>query len=269
MAREPNDVDDLLVPVDIDYQPLPAESGLSTAQFFPPPTATNREGLVCVGGRLSPDWLLDAYSHGIFPWPMWDDEPIAWWSPDPRAIIELDGLHISRRLRRTLRSGRFQVTRDRDFEGVIRGCGAGVRTGNTWLTPAMIDAYCRMHELGHAHSVEVWSSRPLALRGGRGEGASATNPRPHPLPEGEGILVGGTYGIAIGGLFAAESMFYRERDASKVALVHLVAHLRERGYQLLDIQQWTPHTGSLGAVRISRVEYLRRLVHAIALPVSF
>jgi leucyl/phenylalanyl-tRNA--protein transferase len=269
MAREPNDVDDLLVPVDIDYQPLPPEIGLSTPQFFPPPTATNRDGLVCVGGRLSPDWLLDAYGHGIFPWPMWDDEPIAWWSPDPRAIIELDGLHISRRLQRTLRSGRFQVTRDRDFEGVIRACSSGARTGNTWLTPAMIDAYCHMHELGHAHSVEVWSSLPLLLGEGRRERSSANIPHPNPLPMGEGILVGGTYGIAIGGLFSAESMFYRKRDASKVALVHLVHHLRERGYQLLDIQQWTPHTGRFGAVRISRIEYLRRLKRAIDLSVNF
>jgi leucyl/phenylalanyl-tRNA--protein transferase len=174
---------------------------------------------------------------------MWDDKPIAWWSPDPRAIIELDALHISRRLHRTLRSGEFRATCDQDFEGVIRGCGtAKGRKGNTWLTPAMIAAYCRMHELGHAHSVETWCDERL---------------------------VGGTYGIAIGGLFSAESMFYRERDASKVALVHLVAHLRNRGYQLLDIQQWTSHTATLGAVEIPRIEYLRRLVRATALPITF
>jgi leucyl/phenylalanyl-tRNA--protein transferase len=243
MAREPNDVDDLFVPVDVEVRPLPPDIGLSAPRYFPPPTATTPDGLLCVGGRLSPEWLLDAYTHGIFPWPMWTDEPVAWWSPDPRAILELDALPISRRLRRTLRSGKFRATCDRDFDGVIRGCAtAGDRKENTWLTPAMIAAYCRMHALGHAHSVEVWH---------------------------ESRLVGGTYGIAIGGLFAAESMFYRQRDASKVALVHLVAHLRARGYELLDIQQWTPHTGSLGAIEIPRSEYLRRLAHAVKAPVTF
>ena len=243
MAREPSDVDDLFVPVDVELQPLPPEIRLPAPRFFPTPTATMPDGLLCVGGRLDPEWLLDAYRHGIFPWPMWEDDPIAWWSPDPRAILELDALRISRRLQRTLRSGKFQATCDRDFSGVIRGCAtAGDREENTWLMPAMIHAYCRMHALGHAHSVEIWRADRL---------------------------VGGTYGIAIGGLFAAESMFYRERDASKVALVHLVAHLRSRGYQLLDIQQWTPHTGGLGAVEISRIEYLRRLARAIDLPVTF
>jgi leucyl/phenylalanyl-tRNA---protein transferase len=187
--------------------------------------------------------LLDAYRHGIFPWPMWEDDPLAWWSPNPRAIFELDGLRIPRRLQRTLRSGIFRATCNRDFEGVICGCAtAGDRENNTWLTPAMIAAYCRMHALGHAHSVEVWHGD---------------------------TLVGGTYGIALGGLFAAESMFHRERDASKVALVRLVEHLRARGYLLFDIQQWTPHTGSLGAVEIPRVDYLRRLARAINLPVTF
>ncbi len=269
MAREPNDVDDLLVPVDIEVQPLPPDIRRSSPRYFPSPTATTRDGLLCVGGRLAPDWLLDAYRHGIFPWPMWDDEPIAWWSPDPRAILELDALHVSRRLRRTLRSDRFQATCDRDFYGVICGCAtAAGRENNTWLTPSMIAAYCRMHALGHAHSVEIWSNLPFPPGEGRGEGELAESP--HPNPEGEGAkLVGGAYGIAIGGLFAAESMFYRERDASKVALVHLAAHLRQRGYTLLDIQQWTPHTGRMGAVEIPRIEYLRRLARAIDLPVTF
>ena len=157
-------------------RPLPADIGLPPSRFFPPPTSTTPEGLLCIGGRLSPEWLLDAYRHGIFPWPMWDDEPIAWWSPDPRAIIELDGLHISRRLQRTIRSGKFHVTCDQDFAGVIRGCAtAGDRRGNTWLTPAMIAAYCRMHALGHAHSVEVWSNS-LSLR----ERAGVRSPAPSP-----------------------------------------------------------------------------------------
>lgn len=243
MALEPDNPDDLFVPLDVAVEPLPPNIGLSVPRFFPPPTATTPEGLVCVGGRLSPEWLLDAYRHGIFPWPMWEHEPVVWWSPDPRAIIEFDAFRISRRLRRTLRSGRFQASCDRDFAGVIRGCGtAAGRVGNTWLTPPMIEAYSRMHALGHAHSVEVWQADQL---------------------------VGGTYGIAIGGLFAAESMFYRVRDASKVALAHLVTHLRARGYRLLDVQQWTPHTGRLGAIEIPRLEYLRRLARVIDLPITF
>jgi leucyl/phenylalanyl-tRNA--protein transferase len=243
MAREPNSSDELFVPLDADARPMPADIGLPLSRFFPPPTSTTPEGLLCIGGRLAPEWLLDAYAHGIFPWPMWEDEPIAWWSPDPRAIIELDGLRVSRRLERTIRSGKFRVTCDQDFAGVIHGCAtAGDRTGNTWLTPAMIAAYRWMHALGHAHSVEVWEAERL---------------------------VGGTYGIAIGGLFAAESMFHFERDASKVALAHLVSHLEACKFRLLDVQQWTEHTGSMGAIEISREDYLRRLALAVQLPVSF
>jgi leucyl/phenylalanyl-tRNA---protein transferase len=248
MARTPYESDLLFVPAGAEQAQLPVEIGLPPARFFPPATASTSDGLVCVGGRLSPEWLLDAYRHGIFPWPMWDDEPMAWWSLDPRAIIELDGLHISRRLNRTLRSGKFKVTCDREFAGVIEGCSKGVgREDGTWLTPAMIGAYREMHRLSHAHSIEVWL----------------------PTKEGANVLVGGIYGIAIGGLFSAESMFHTARDASKVALAHLVAHLRQRGYQLLDIQQGTPHSGRMGAIEISRLEYLRRLAAAIDLPVTF
>jgi leucyl/phenylalanyl-tRNA---protein transferase len=252
MAREPNQFDELLVPFDTKAVPLPADVQLSPPRFFPSPTATTPEGLLCVGGRLTPDWLLDAYSHGIFPWPMWDDDPVAWWSPDPRAVIELDGLIVHSRLQRTMRSGKFTVTFDRDFEGVIRGCATvGDRANNTWLTPSMIAAYCKMHELGHAHSVEVWAERSFS-------------------PEHQaGALVGGTYGVAIGGLFAAESMFHRARDASKIAVAQLVAHLKSRGYNLLDIQQWTPHTGRMGATEISREEFLRRLSRAVQERVTF
>lgn len=178
MAREPNHFDELFVPVDIEAEPLPSDVGLPPSRFFLSPTSTTPEGLLCIGGRLSPEWLLDAYRHGIFPWPMWDDEPVAWWSPDPRAVIELDGLHISRRLERTIRSGKFRVTCDEDFAGVLNACAtAGDRRGNTWLTPAMIAAYCRMHALGHAHSIEVWSDHPLPP----GEGGRAARP-------GEGAL---------------------------------------------------------------------------------
>jgi leucyl/phenylalanyl-tRNA--protein transferase len=216
---------------------------LPPSRFFPSVEVTNEDGLLGLGGQLTPEWLLDAYQHGIFPWPVSAETPVAWWSPDPRAIIELDQFHVSRRLGRTLRSGRFEVTCDRDFEGVIRGCAtASDRVGHTWITSGMIEAYRRMFELGHAHSVEAWH---------------------------QGRLSGGTYGIAIGGLFAAESKFYQVRDASKVALAHLVRHLKARGYRLFDIQQLTPHTARLGAIEIPRRTYLARLAEALVLPVTF
>ena len=217
---------------------------LPPSRFFPPAEEVDPEGLVGFGGRLTPEWLLDAYQHGIFPWPTGDpDVPIPWWSPDPRAIIELDRFHVPRRLARTIRSGRFELSCDRDFAGVIRGCAtAADRAGGTWLTAQMIRAYIRLFRLGHAHSVEVWQ---------------------------DGRLAGGTYGVAIAGLFAAESKFYRVRDASKVALVHLVQRLRARGYALLDIQQLTPHTAQFGAIEIPRREYLTRLAKALAQPTTF
>jgi leucyl/phenylalanyl-tRNA--protein transferase len=215
---------------------------LAPSVFFPLAETAPRSGLIGVGGELTSEWILDAYRHGIFPWPFSDGE-LAWWSPDPRAIIELDSLHVPRRLARTCRSGRFEVTCDCDFEGVIDGCAtAGDRQGQTWITPDMRSAYVRLHREGHAHSVEVWH---------------------------EGLLAGGTYGLAIGGLFAAESMFFRVSEASKVALVMLVGHLRARGYSLLDIQQLTPHTARFGAVEIPRRDYLRRLASALELPALF
>lgn len=212
-------------------------------KFFPPPSEATPDGLIAVGGDLGPEYLLDAYRHGIFPWPFYEDEPMLWWSPDPRAILPLEGLYISRRLQRTLRSGKFLVTCNQAFADVLAGCATGPgREGGTWLTDEMITAYVAMHRLGHAHSVEVWQ---------------------------DGQLVGGVYGIAIGALFSAESMFYRSRDASKVALAHLVAHLDARGYHILDVQQWTPHTGRMGVVEISRDEYLKRLAVAVDQPIAF
>ena len=193
-------------------------------------------GLVGIGGDLKPNRLLDAYRRGIFPW--YDEgNPILWWSPNPRAIFELDDFHLSRRLRRTIRSGRFRMAVDQDFGGVIRGCAAG-REDGTWIIPEMIEAYEELHRLGHAHSVEAWC---------------------------DGTLAGGVYGVAIGGFFAGESMFSRQRDASKVALAYLVERLCERGFRLFDIQFVTPHTVSLGAVEIPRSEYLERLQRALDL----
>jgi leucyl/phenylalanyl-tRNA--protein transferase len=211
---------------------------LTTPLFIP--ELADDDGLVAVGGDLRPERLLDAYRHGVFPW--FDETmPILWWSPDPRAIFELDGLHVSRRLHRTIRSGRFTLTIDRDFAGVIRGCADRPGQGN-WITPDMIAAYERLHALGHAHSVDAWH---------------------------EGALASGIYGVAINGFFAGESMFTRVRDASKVALVHLTNHLRERGFQLFDIQFLNPHTERLGAVEIPRAEYLRRLRLALRCSATF
>jgi leucyl/phenylalanyl-tRNA--protein transferase len=209
-------------------------------RFFLDPERADAEGLVAIGGDLHPSRLLDAYRRGVFPW-FDEDSPILWWSPDPRAIFEMDGLHVSRRLARTVRSERFTVTFDRAFGEVIRGCADRPNDG-VWITADMIDAYTRLHELGHAHSIEVWH---------------------------EGRLAGGLYGVAIGGLFAGESMFTRVRDASKVALVHLMEQLRRRGYQLFDVQFLNAHTVRLGAIEIARREYLARLRRAISCDVSF
>jgi len=215
-----------------------------TSTFFPPAETANEDGLLLFGGEVSAEWIVDAYRNGIFPWPVFgEDELMAWWSPDPRAIIEFDALRVSRRLARTIRQGRFTATVNRDFSAVIRNCAsAGGRQGATWLTGPMIRAYEDLHDLGHAHSVEVWQDRRLA---------------------------GGVYGVAIGGFFSAESMFFHVRDASKVALVYLVQRLQLRGYALLDIQQLTDHTARLGATSIPRQDYLRRLASAVEIPVRF
>jgi leucyl/phenylalanyl-tRNA--protein transferase len=208
--------------------------------FFLDPEQADAEGLVAVGGDLRPERLLDAYRRGIFPW-FDETTPTLWWSPDPRAIFELDQFHVSRRLARTVRSGRFTVTVNADFNAVIRGC-AHRPTQGVWITPDMIAAYDELHRLGWAHSVEVWT---------------------------DGVLAGGVYGVAVGGLFAGESMFSRVRDASKVALVHLVERLRARGYTLFDVQFLNDHTASLGAEEIPRREYLSRLRPALTQAASF
>ncbi len=206
------------------------------------PELAGSDGLVGVGGDLRPTTLLRAYSEGIFPW-FNEGDPILWWSPDPRGIIELNGLHVSRSLARTIRSGKFRVTANRAFAGVMRGC-AERRDGGTWVTPQMVDAYTELHNRGYAHSIETWL--------------------PTDTPD-EWTLVGGIYGVAIGGLFAGESMFHRETDASKVALAGLVDHLRTNGFVLFDVQMRTDHTARMGAVEIPRAEYLERLREAIRL----
>ncbi len=197
------------------------------------PERADETGLVAIGGDLEPATLLLAYRSGVFPW-FGEEDPILWWSPDPRAIFEMDGLYLSRRLERTRRSGRFHVTIDQAFGAVIRACAD--RAGGTWITRAMIFAYERLHRLGIAHSVEAWH---------------------------EGQLAGGVYGVALGGFFSGESMFARVSDASKVALAYLFDHLRARRFQLFDTQVRTDHTTSLGAIEIPRREYLARLRTAL------
>jgi leucyl/phenylalanyl-tRNA---protein transferase len=207
---------------------------------FPDPRLADAEGLVAVGGDLSVPRLLLAYRSGIFPWTV---EPVTWWSPEPRGMFELDGFHVSHSLGKLLRSGKFQVTVDRAFRRVMEGCAApGPGRRSTWITHEFIEAYTLLHQQGHAHSLECW--------------------------QGE-LLAGGIYGLAIGGFFAGESMFHRVSDASKVALFHLIEHLRGRGFLLFDIQMLTPITTQLGGITIPRREYLRRLVRAVEKPSVF
>lgn len=196
-------------------------------------------GLVFIGGDLEPQSLLGAYRRGMFPW-FNDDDPFLWWSPDPRAIFEFESLHFSRRLLRTVRQQKFTITINRAFPEVMHCCA--LRDEGTWITPEMFEAYCELHRLGHAHSVETWDS---------------------------GELVGGLYGVAIGGLFAAESMFHRQTDAGMVAFVALTRRLQERGFLLFDTQMATDHTRLIGAVDIPRTEYLQRLEMALGVATDF
>lgn len=202
---------------------------------FPDPNQADDEGMLAIGGDLSPERLLFAYEHGIFPW--YDDGlPPMWWSPNPRTVMDPEHLHVSRSMRRVLRSGRFAVTFDRAFREVMLECGRE-RDQGTWILPEMVDAYCRLHELGHARSVEVWQGERL---------------------------VGGLYGVRRGALFAAESMFHRERDASKVALITAIETLFSAGVELFDVQFLTPHLQSLGAYEIPRARYLELVAKATA-----
>jgi leucyl/phenylalanyl-tRNA--protein transferase len=207
---------------------------------FPDPRRASAEGLVAIGGDLSVPRLLLAYRSGIFPWTV---KPITWWSPDPRAIFELDQFHVARSLAKLLRKQPFEITVDQAFRRVMDGCAeAAPGREQTWVTPEFLDAYTRLHDQGHAHSVECWHA---------------------------GELVGGIYGVSIGGFFAGESMFHRVSNASKVALCELVERLRERGFALFDIQLVTPATRRLGVIEIPRSEYLERLKDAVAMSCRF
>jgi len=190
------------------------------------------DGLLAVGGNLSPERLLEAYRNAIFPW-YTEGQPILWWAPDPRAVLFPDQLKVSRSLRKTVRKGLFQVTLDRAFDAVIAGCAAPRRDADgTWITADMERAYTHLHRLGHAHSVEAWSGTEL---------------------------VGGLYGVALGRVFFGESMFSRVADASKVAFVHLVRQLRAWGFVVIDCQMHTPHLARFGAIDIPRRQFLQIL----------
>ena len=205
---------------------------------FPPVEFALRDpnGLLAAGGDLSPARLLDAYARGIFPWYS-EGDPTLWWSPDPRMVLFLDELRVTRSLRKTIRAGRFVVTLDAAFRAVMRGC-AEPRHGQDgpWITTDVLDAYGALADLGYGHSVEAWAGNEL---------------------------VGGLYGVAIGRMFFGESMFARQTDASKVAFAHLVAQLRRWGFELIDCQMATAHLASLGAREIPRAQfnaYVARLV---------
>jgi len=207
---------------------------------FPHPALASSDGLVAIGGDFSVERLLLAYRSGIFPWTI---QPITWWSPDPRAIFELDRFHVPRRLAQFIRRRPFEITHDRAFREVMEGCAQPARgREDSWVTPEFIAAYTRLHELGHAHSVECWRA---------------------------GELAGGIYGVGLGGFFAGESMFHRADDASKVALCQLVEHLRTRGFALLDIQMVTRATQAFEPVEIPRDEYLKRLEAAVQMDCTF
>lgn len=209
---------------------------------MPDPRVADEAGVVAIGADLEPGTLLAAYRAGMFPMPLKRPRALAWWSPDPRGIVPLDGLKVSRSLRKACAT--FEVRVDTAFDEVIEAC-ADPRRPHGWIDGEIRAAYQRMHRLGWAHSVEAWT------------------------PDGE--LAGGLYGIAVGGLFAGESMFHRRTDASKVALVGLVERLRQGGATLLDVQWTTPHLVTLGAVDVPRERYLELLARAIErpLPVAF
>lgn len=213
-----------MIPI-LDTDPEAPFPPIEQALEYPP-------GLLGAGGDLSPTRLLNAYHHGIFPWYS-DDEPILWWSPAPRCVLFPGRVHVSRRLKRRYNQGRFKLSADQAFERVIRACAEPrLSQPGTWITEDMVDAYLRLHELGIAHSVEAWQ---------------------------DGELAGGVYGLSLGRVFFGESMFSKQTDASKIALVALCRHLQERGFTLLDCQVGNPHLSSMGTEDISREEFSRYL----------
>jgi leucyl/phenylalanyl-tRNA--protein transferase len=214
---------------------------LAPDEPFPPVEFALRDpnGLLAAGADLSPERLIDAYTRGIFPW-FGDDDPLLWWSPDPRMVLHVGELRVTRSLRRVIRSGRFTVTLDTAFPEVMAGC-ADPRPDQegTWITAEMTNAYVRLAALGFAHSVEAWV---------------------------DGTLAGGLYGVAVGRMFFGESMFTRVSDASKVAFVHLVRQLERWSMPLIDCQMSTPHLASLGAREVPRAEFVREVGRLVRQP---
>ena len=208
--------------------------------IFPEPELSREDGLLAVGGDLSIERLILAYRMGIFPWYA-NGDPILWWSPDPRLVLYPNALHVSRSLMKTLNQGRFVVTLDQDFSQVIAACAGAPRDKQpgTWITIEMMDAYCRLHESGFAHSVEVWK---------------------------QGELAGGLYGVSLGKCFFGESMFARQDNASKVGLVTLVHLLQKWSFSLIDCQVTTQHLVQLGAREIPRKQFMAELKLALKSP---
>lgn len=212
-------------------------SNVFDRRYFPEITLAGEDGLLAAGDSLDIPVLLEAYSKGIFPWYA-EGSPVLWWSPDPRMVLFPDKFKVSKSLDQILRKGDFEISMDSRFPDVIRQCSKVHRPGQdgTWITEDMINAYILLHEEGYAHSVEVIA---------------------------EGELVGGLYGVSLGGAFFGESMFHLRRDVSKVALYHLVDFARRNNFSLIDVQQSTPHLKSLGADEIPRSRFLDLLKHAL------
>ncbi|MDP2235196.1 MAG: leucyl/phenylalanyl-tRNA--protein transferase [Bacteroidales bacterium] len=213
---------------------------LNESIVFPPAHAALAEGLLAIGGDLRPERLIKAYSEGIFPW-YEEDQPILWWSPDPRLVLKPEDVYVSKSLKKTIREKRFEISFDTNFEAVIDACANTLRgeAEGTWITPELRDAFIYLHKTGLAHSVEAYK---------------------------EGKLAGGLYGLSLGTAFFGESMFYNEKDASKVAFFYLVDFLKSNGFELIDAQQDTPHLRSFGAKTIARSSFLEILKTITAKP---
>lgn len=205
--------------------------------LFPPAGGANEEGLVAVGGRLSEDWLLTAYSSGLFPW-FNPGDPVLWWSPDPRMVLQPSQVHVSKSMRPMLNNKAFEFSFDENFEKVMRACARAPRSGQsgTWITDEMIEAYCNLHKIGMAHSAEIHK---------------------------DGKLIGGLYGVAIGGAFFGESMFSKQSNVSKLCFIRLCNWLYSKGFELIDCQVYSEHLARLGAHEIPRSTFIGRLKSAL------
>ena len=207
---------------------------------FPDPRLADESGILAIGGDLNPERLLLAYRMGIFPW-FNDDDPLLWWSPDPRMVLFPDHLKISKSMKQVMRSNAFTVTIDTNFRSVITNCQQQPRPGQdgTWITSDILEAYIKLHEMGHAHSIEVWQNNEL---------------------------VGGLYGVALGTCFTGESMFSKASNASKAGFIYLVELLRKKNYKMIDCQLYTKHLASLGAFEIDRSQFLNKLIQCLDQP---